>query len=343
MQTETEILIIGGGLAGLTAALHLQKTGFHVTLIEKNFYPHHKVCGEYVSNEVLPYLNWLGISFKALNPSSINRLQFTSSSGTCLNADLPLGGFGLSRYAMDNFLYLELIKRGVTVLFDTVTDVIFDSKLFLAETASGQQFVSKQVLGAFGKRSLLDKSLKRDFILRKSPYLAVKAHYEGAFPAAWHAGRALPPRPVRVTSWRQGTGRLECWRVARSALAWMRRWRMPTVRCCAGSEPSGRWDSPRWPSSWWWAVAHCWRTWATRACTGCAPGTWSSSPRTTATAATSSTGAWAARAPAPTPRQMCWRPTSSPETSTSSRGRASQSSRTPMSRRGRRCSGVPLP
>ena len=53
-------IIIGGGLAGLTSALHLSRFGIQVTLIEKNSYPRHKVCGEYLSNEVLPYLRSLG-------------------------------------------------------------------------------------------------------------------------------------------------------------------------------------------------------------------------------------------------------------------------------------------
>ena len=61
-----KVLIIGGGLAGLTAAIHLRKLNIPVTLIEKNAYPKHKVCGEYISNEVLPYLKWLNISIEAL-------------------------------------------------------------------------------------------------------------------------------------------------------------------------------------------------------------------------------------------------------------------------------------
>lgn len=183
MQIETEILIIGGGLAGLTAALHLQKTGFQVTLIEKNTFPHHKVCGEYVSNEVLPYLKWLGISFDDLNPSIITQLQFTSPAGTSMSANLPLGGFGLSRYAMDHFLYLEALKRGISFVFDVVTNIKHRDEGFYIETASGKELSAKQVLGAFGKRSTLDKSLNRRFIQQKSPYLAVKAHYQGDFPS----------------------------------------------------------------------------------------------------------------------------------------------------------------
>ena len=52
------VVIVGGGLAGLTSALHLTQSGLGVTLIEKNPYPRHKVCGEYISNEVLPYLDY---------------------------------------------------------------------------------------------------------------------------------------------------------------------------------------------------------------------------------------------------------------------------------------------
>jgi len=54
METTVDVLIIGGGLAGLTSAIHLSKSGLKVSLIEKNEFPKHKVCGEYISNEVLP-------------------------------------------------------------------------------------------------------------------------------------------------------------------------------------------------------------------------------------------------------------------------------------------------
>ena len=183
MQMETEILIVGGGLAGLTAALHLQKNGFHVTLIEKNLYPNHKVCGEYISNEVLPYLNWLGLSFGDLGSSLITKLQFTTQGGSSIISSLPLGGFGLSRYTLDNYLYQEALKRGVSVCFDTVRSVFYEDELFTIETISTKKFVARQVLGAFGKRSGLDKSLEREFMHGKSPYLAVKAHYESDFPS----------------------------------------------------------------------------------------------------------------------------------------------------------------
>lgn len=183
MNLTTDVIIIGGGLAGLTSAFHLQRGGINVTLIEKNAYPHHKVCGEYISNEVLPYLAWLNLDIELLKPTHINQLHLTTRSGKSIKANLPSGGFGISRYTLDHYLYHQLIARGVTVLEDNVIDVTFQNDGFTVKTANGTQLKAKQVLGAFGKRSNLDVKLERNFVNEKSPFLAVKAHYKGNFPA----------------------------------------------------------------------------------------------------------------------------------------------------------------
>ena len=73
--TSFDVIIIGGGLAGLTNAIHLSKSKQRVLLIEKNSYPKHKVCGEYISNEVLPYLNSLGIDPIKGGAKQISKVQ----------------------------------------------------------------------------------------------------------------------------------------------------------------------------------------------------------------------------------------------------------------------------
>lgn len=178
---EAEVLIIGGGLAGLTAAIHLSKKGFQVIVIEKNEFPKHKVCGEYISNEVLPYLNWLGINCNDLYPTLITKLQFSICNGKTIDCGLPLGGFGISRYVLDKYLYHKALSFGCTILTDSVENVIFDENQFAIATNNGV-LKAKIVLGAFGKRSNIDQKLNRNFIQKKSPWLAVKAHYSGNFP-----------------------------------------------------------------------------------------------------------------------------------------------------------------
>ena len=177
-----EVLIIGGGLAGLTAAIHLSKIGLQVTVIEKNEFPKHKVCGEYISNEVLPYLNWLNLNIANLNPTNITQLEFSTASGKTIKSVLPLGGFGISRFALDEYLYKKALENGCKILQDNVENIQFEDNQFIATTAKKTILKSEIVIGAFGKRSNIDQKLNRDFIQKKSYWLAVKAHYSGDFP-----------------------------------------------------------------------------------------------------------------------------------------------------------------
>lgn len=181
-QAVYDVVIIGGGLAGLSAAIHLRKHKFEVLLIEKNDYPKHKVCGEYISNEVLPYFNYLGIDVFTLGAKKITKFELSSSKNKLVTSDLEMGGFGISRYTLDNALFLKAKKLGVHVMQDLVIGIQFSNDFFETETKSNEIVTSKIVVGAYGKRSSLDIKLDRDFIKNKSPYLAVKTHVKGNFP-----------------------------------------------------------------------------------------------------------------------------------------------------------------
>lgn len=176
-----DIGIVGGGIAGLTAAIHLSKAGFSVFLIEKSEYPGHKVCGEYISNETLPYLKWLGIDPFDHGAKKIDTFELSTVKNKSITTELPLGGFGLSRYTFDHLLYKKAIGQNAAVFLDTATDVSFSNELFTITTKSEQRFVAKVLIGGFGKRSEMDKVLNRAFIQKKSPYLAVKTHLKGNF------------------------------------------------------------------------------------------------------------------------------------------------------------------
>lgn len=182
MNPNPQIAIIGGGLAGLTAAIHLCKAGKSVILFEKNTYPKHKVCGEFISNEVLPYLKELGLNIEFLQPTHINKTSISINSGKSISAYLPLGGFGISRFKLDNYLYEKAIESGCQIIHQQVNEIDFSDDFFTIQTENNEIFQAKVVFGAFGKRSNLDVKLQRNFIQKKSPWLAVKAHYKGNFP-----------------------------------------------------------------------------------------------------------------------------------------------------------------
>jgi len=183
-----DVIIVGGGLAGLTNAIGLAQAGLQVLLIERKTYPFHRVCGEYISNETLPFLHSLGIWPHAWGASSIDHLQITAPDGTALEMPLDMGGFGISRYLLDEKLYQLALQTGVTgITGKYVEDVVFDNEIFTVTLSDQTRFRSKYVIGAYGKRAKLDKQLNREFISRRSPHVGVKYHIRTDFPKTWIA------------------------------------------------------------------------------------------------------------------------------------------------------------
>ncbi|WP_296698930.1 NAD(P)/FAD-dependent oxidoreductase [Algoriphagus sp.] len=179
MSKSNSIIIVGGGLAGLISAYTLAKNGREVTLIEKKIYPFHRVCGEYVSNEALGFLKRERLIPSDLELPAIENFLFSDTLGNSVSLPLDLGGFGISRYEFDDFLFNRAKEVGVNFLTGTqVFDINFYAKEdhFKIELSDSSIHTSKHVIGAFGKRSKLDKVLNRPFIEKRSPFIGVKYH-----------------------------------------------------------------------------------------------------------------------------------------------------------------------
>ncbi|MFB9863422.1 NAD(P)/FAD-dependent oxidoreductase [Rufibacter immobilis] len=182
-MNNPQVIVIGGGLAGLVSALQLSQKGVEVVLVEKKSYPFHKVCGEYVSNEVRPYLGSLGVEIEALQPAQLTHFLLSSPAGYTLQTPLDLGGFGVSRYRLDQYLYELAQQHGVSFrLQASATDIFFDGDIFTVTLSNGQTLQAPVVIGAYGKRSTLDRRLQRPFFEQRSPYLAVKYHLRTQLP-----------------------------------------------------------------------------------------------------------------------------------------------------------------
>lgn len=176
MEPLYDCAIAGGGLAGLTLAVQLADAGRSVILFEKEKYPFHKVCGEYISMESFDFLERIGIPISTMNLPLINEVLISSPNGNSLTRKLDLGGFGISRFTLDAMLAELAFKKGVVVMEETkVMDIQFNHDLFTLKT-SQQEYIAKTVCGAFGKHSLLDKKLERKSNVVSKNYLAVKYH-----------------------------------------------------------------------------------------------------------------------------------------------------------------------
>jgi len=182
-----DVIIAGGGLAGLGLSIQLARAGYRVALFEKESYPYHKVCGEYVSLESWNFLEELGLPLSDWNLPVIRSLLMSAPNGRSLEHELPLGGFGISRYRLDTALADIARSSGVQLHEATrVTDICLERDVFRVNTSKGT-FTARVACGAYGKRSNLDVRWKRAFIRKRSTrlnnYVGVKYHVRANWPA----------------------------------------------------------------------------------------------------------------------------------------------------------------
>jgi flavin-dependent dehydrogenase len=187
VEAHYDVAVIGGGLAGLSLAIMLGKSGHRVILFEKERYPFHKVCGEYISLESWNFLDGLGYPLSDLDLPILRELMVSAPNGNFVTQALPLGGFGISRYKIDSEMAVIARSVGAVVMEGTrVNDVLFRDNRFIVQT-SRSVVSAKVVCGAFGKRSNLDVKWKRSFAAHRpnklNNYIGVKYHIDGSFPA----------------------------------------------------------------------------------------------------------------------------------------------------------------
>lgn len=168
----------------MLSAIALGNKGYRVLLIERDEYPFHKVCGEYISTEVIPYLQSLGCYPGHLDLAHINRFILSDTRGRSGTVVLDQGGFGISRYALDTWLAEKAVAAGVSLLCNTrVEQMDVDVNGFTLQLHTGEHVRSSLAIAAYGKRSRLDKQLDRAFTKKSAPFVGVKYHIKTDFPA----------------------------------------------------------------------------------------------------------------------------------------------------------------
>lgn len=185
LQNTYQVAIIGGGVAGLTLSIQLAEAGYSCILFERNTYPFHKVCGEYVSMESWNFLERLGMDLSEMDLPQIKKLNVSSPSGNFIQHTHDLGGFGISRFLLDSKLAEIARSKGVQITDGCkVNDVDFESNSFAINTERGN-YISEICVGSWGKQSNLDNKLSRRFlhkVKKNQNYVGIKYHIVLDFP-----------------------------------------------------------------------------------------------------------------------------------------------------------------
>ncbi len=178
--------VIGGGPAGCSAAITLAQQGAAVVLLEAKTYPHHKVCGEFLSPECTHFLTELGAAepLRRAGLVEIRTVRVTAPNGASWDTPFPGVGWGITRSTLDATLAARARSLGVDVR-EATTVLGLEGNLQCGFTltarspASRSEVKARTVIGAYGKRSAVDRVLQRRFLDSKQPFVALKNHFYG--------------------------------------------------------------------------------------------------------------------------------------------------------------------
>jgi menaquinone-9 beta-reductase len=191
MTGDHDVLIIGAGLAGSAIATALAGCGWDVVLVERDAFPRHKVCGEFISPEAQTTLAALGLKevVARLQPVPIQQATLVTEQDHTLHVSLPGIAWGVSRFALDSVLALAAQERGAFLRTETTVlgyELCAKGYAVQLRDKEGTDTVQARALIAAGGRHTLASLPPRVRPQgRARQRVGVKGHFAGvAMPAA---------------------------------------------------------------------------------------------------------------------------------------------------------------
>lgn len=212
------IVIAGAGPAGSSLAIRLAAGGFDVTLVERERFPRHKLCGEFISPECLRHFAELGVREQMLSADGqkIYETRFFDRRGRsfAISSGLLDGdGFALSlsRYEMDRCLMDQARTAGVKVLEGTrISDVAARDGTVTGVTISDEygrsELTADLFVDATGRAMALSKMARRRLKAELRETRPAKPVAVG-FKSHW-AGARIAPGTCEIFSFPGGYGGL---------------------------------------------------------------------------------------------------------------------------------------
>ena len=193
MDKHYDIIIVGGGPAGTSAALYAHKMGLKTIILDKNTFPRDKICGDALSGKSVKYMRELGVLDQVpnLNGSTIRRITFGSPShkqfDIHLNNPQNKGdikeGYVIPREIYDNFLFEK--AKEVTEIIENfnVNDLLYENNKIIGISGKHKkevhQIYAPLILGCDGAKSTIARKLGFHTEDQENTAIAIRCYYEG--------------------------------------------------------------------------------------------------------------------------------------------------------------------
>lgn len=177
MSERWDAVVVGAGPAGSAAATVLAGLGRRVLVLEKDVFPRHKVCGEFLSADALPSLERLGVraSVERATEERMTGGTIHLSRGAAVSFELPEPALGLSRFRFDDLLARRARDAGASLTFGARVLAVEPDRpegfrVRFVHEQSERGIEARVVIGAWGRWDALDRALDRGFLGRRSRY-----------------------------------------------------------------------------------------------------------------------------------------------------------------------------
>lgn len=155
-----KFLIIGGGIAGLSFAMHLHSNGYEVTVLEKDKVKKTKLCGGLLTGKAIHELKSLGLEYEDIifKPKEI---KIYDEKKLLISFENDINVFLVDRKELDTLLLNKFINDGGSVLFDkNIIDI--DTSKKQVKSAENEIFEYDTLVIANGANSGFRKLLNED-------------------------------------------------------------------------------------------------------------------------------------------------------------------------------------
>jgi flavin-dependent dehydrogenase len=174
MVKGTDVFVIGGGPAGLAAAIAARRRGFQVVVADGNKPPIDKPCGEGLMPDSITALQQLGVEIAPGEGYPLQGIKFLEKEKSA-SACFPTGrGVGLRRPILHKKMLDRAVALGVQFLWETpVTGIRGDG----VSLAGGNFFRANWIIGADGGQSRVRRWAGLESSNMRDSRLAWRVHF----------------------------------------------------------------------------------------------------------------------------------------------------------------------
>lgn len=176
-KAEFDLIVAGAGPAGSACAITAARAGARVLLLEKDRFPRHKVCGEFVSQESLQLLAWLAGDRFHSRPAIDQARIFSAGTQVCL--PISPAAQSIPRFDLDAALLDAARRSGAQAKENITIHEVAAGATFRVNTTQ-ETFTARAVVNATGRWSQLTQPAPEK---NRHKWIGLKGHFYESGPA----------------------------------------------------------------------------------------------------------------------------------------------------------------